>query len=145
MFKDETSIAVGVGAINVLGVATSATVFGISEHALSSFIGPTVTVSALVMAIFGSLLALGIAKPLQPRDHMWKIFIASFVMGAVVTAVLPHLPFVKHIVLDAPPGPVALLTSFFSRWALPVVIEETPKRLKSLITGNPVPKDPNGE
>lgn len=145
MFKTETAATVGVGALNLVGMATSATVFGLSEHLFSPFLGPMVTVSALVMSVFGALLALGIAKPLHPRGHMWKIFFASFVMGAVVTAVLPHLPVVKHIILDAPPGPVALLTAFFSRWALPVVIEETPKRLKSIISGHPVPKDPPGE
>ena len=139
----ETTATVLVGAVNLVGAATSASIFGISDHALQPYIGTTV--SAFTMAVLGALLAMGIAKPLTPRRHMWMIFVASFVLGAAATAVIPYIPLIKHIVLGAPPGPVALMTSFMSRWIIPVVIEETPKRVKSFISGDPIAKDPSGE
>lgn len=139
----ETTATVLVGAVNVMGAVTSASVFGISEHALYPFIGTTV--SAFTMAILGALLAMGVAKPLTPRRHMWLIFVASFILGAAATAVLPHIPLIKHVILGAPSGPIALITSFMSRWIIPVVIEEAPKRVKAFISGNPVPKDAPGE
>lgn len=139
----ESTVAITIGVLNALGVATSATIFGVSDQALQPFIGTTV--SAFIMAVLGALLAMGVAKPLTPRSHMWLIFVASFVLGAGLAALTPHLPVIGDGLAKAPAGPMALLTSFFSRWALPVAIEEVPKRLKSVISGSPVPKEPSGE
>lgn len=137
MFKNELVsmvMAVGTAAGTTVAVHTSPSLFGQADVISLAFLGTSA--STVMASTIAALLAMGVAKPIEPRSAMWLYFVISAFLGAAVAAVLPHLPMIGETMAKAPTGPLAFIASFPARWVIPVIIEETPKRVKKLIGGD---------
>lgn len=137
MFKNELVslvMAVGTAAGTTVAVTSSPTLFGQADVISLAFLGTSA--STVLVSTLAALLAMGVSKPIEPRSAMWLYFVISAFLGAAVAAVLPHLPMVGDTLARAPAGPLAFIASFPARWVIPVIIEETPKRVKKLIGGD---------
>lgn len=136
MFKNELVsmvMAVGTAAGATVAVHTSPNLFGHADVVSLAFLGTSA--STILVSTLAALLAMGVSKPIVPRSAMWLYFVISAFLGAAVAAILPYLPMVGESLAKAPTGPIAFLASFPARWVIPVIIEETPKRVKKLING----------
>lgn len=140
MFKNEVvSFVMGMGAAAGTTVATMLTQIGPNALHMDvstftvAFVGASL--STLVAATIASLLAMGVSKPIEPRSTMWLYFVISAGLGATFAVVITTAPFFKPYFGGVHPSPLAFLASFPARWLIPVIIEETPKRVRKLISG----------
>ena len=137
MFKNELVslvMAVGTATGATVAVQTTPNLFGEADVVSLAFLGTSA--STVLVSTLAALLAMGVSKPIEPRSAMWLYFIISAFLGAAVAAVAPYLPLVGDALVNAPTGPLAFLASFPARWVIPVIIEETPNRVKKLIGGD---------
>ena len=144
MFKNELVsliMAAGAAAGTTMTVTTNQSIFGQADVVALSFIGTSI--ATVIASTVAALLAMGVSKPIEPRSTMWLYFVISAFLGAAVAAVLPHLPMVGEALSRAPAGPIAFIASFPARWVIPVIIEETPKRVKKLISGDAKDGEPS--
>lgn len=144
MFKNELVsliMAAGAAAGTTMTVTTNQSIFGQADVVALSFIGTSI--ATVIASTVAALLAMGVSKPIEPRSTMWLYFVISAFLGAAVAAVLPYLPLVGDELAKAPAGPIAFIASFPARWVIPVIIEETPKRVKKLISGSSSDGEPS--
>ena len=143
MAKDEiVSFVMGMGAAAGTTTATMLTqaAAGLTQPDISTFTVAFIgaSLSTLVAATIAALLAMGVSKPIQPRSAMWLYFVISAGLGATFAVVVTTAPFLKPYFGGVHPTPLAFLASFPARWLIPVIIEETPKRVRKLISGSDV-------
>ena len=84
-----------------------------------------VPVNVVIMAIFGSFVAMSIADPIEPRKKMWFLVMASAFIGVLSVTLLPHVPLMSWTT-NVPQPVMGGLCGFISRWAIPPIIEVIP-------------------
>lgn len=111
-----------VGAGRVLG-GTAALVAGAAGPEVPPEYGLTITV--LIAASAGTIASFAFAGKLESRFRMFQVAFACVALGWAMTTLIELYVTHKYGWTPVPRalGAVALITSFFSRWIVPAVIE----------------------
>lgn len=99
----------------------------LSWDATTAFIG--VPLNVLLASLTGALLGIAYGEPIIPRRRLILTALVNAFIGAIVTAVLPHLPLFGWLA-KAPAPAVAVGVGFVMRWVLPAIIEHLPSLIR---------------
>lgn len=93
-------------------------------------------INVLLMALAGALLGLRFTREVKDQTRGWLLFgcSVSAVVGAGLAVFMPHVPYFTW--MKAVPAPVGgLLAAFVLQVALPMVVEELPRRIREFKIG----------
>lgn len=90
----------------------------ISPNITSNLLGVELDVG--MMAMVGSLMALGIAEPIRSRKKMFFTVISAGILGAVMVGILPHIPLIGGFVdwNKIPKPPLGWVFGLAGRWII---------------------------
>lgn len=91
-----------------------------------------VTLGTMGMAVAGSLIAFAYGTPVEGRTRLFGYAVGGIFIGLWCAQLLPHV--LGWGWYEAPmQPPVAGIFAFFSRWLIPLVVEQGPTLIRRLL------------
>lgn len=126
-------VILGTGVSTALGVSIASipSALHTADSVLIYLVGAGI--QSFVAATIGATLATWLGEPLKPKTKMWAVFLASMAFGAGATAISQKVPGFGWT-SGVPDQFMGLVVGFFSRWAIPAIIEHLPATIKRFMS-----------